>query len=245
MILNLKKYPFNTSEDFVHYIHHLIVGIYKSIESYEMQFNDLGNFINERNLKERPKRLVSATTYENYVYLLGGPVDTILNLFGDNANDGISYRNYRKNVKDKSKDLNIDYLEFNQEQEEQLNRLTTIRNWGHHQAVSLIHSQREKAFEEKIDTSMPICIPEYQKYHGSWLVKLYERQCEGLISYKELFKLLKQDYEKLTGSPCLVYKQDVEIRKSDESIVPIISAGIQTKTIKTTEDIQKIYNEEN
>lgn len=240
--MNMKDYTFITKEDFVHYMHHLVEAISITLDNLEEQYNDLGNFIKERKLKERPKRVISTKRYTNFTYLLSGPVGDILNLFGDTAEFGISYRNYRMAVKKGGKELNIDYVEFTQEQEQQLNKVTTARNWGSHMASSLISSKREKVFGENLDSGKPIYIPKYKKHRGSALVGLYNRQTESIESYKELFNLLKEDYEKLTGYPCLIFKEEYEINDSNDLIIPRISAGIQTKSIKSVEEIKDIYN---
>ncbi|WP_411954778.1 hypothetical protein ACKXGF_02870 [Alkalibacillus sp. S2W] len=239
--MSLKNYKFNTKEDFVYYINHLIIGISLSLDGLEEQCRELGDFIEERQLRKRPKRVVSYKTYANYVYILDGPVSDLLNLFGDDAENGSSYRNYRKNVKKKSEDLNIDYVRFTQEQQEQLNKVTTARNWGHHNAVSLINAKKEKVYAEKLDASTPIYIPKYRKCSGRLLVEIYDKHTETLNSFKELFQLLKEDYNKLTGYPCLIYEYEVDQKFDGDSIIPEISANIQTKNINSIEEIQSIY----
>ncbi|RIU93311.1 hypothetical protein [Oceanobacillus picturae] len=241
--MGLKDYTFNTKEDFIHYIYHLVVGISNSINSFEMQLNDLGDYITERNLIEKKRRLVSAKVYERYCYLLGSPFDNLLNLFGDNAAYGSSYKNYRKNVKKKGSSLGITYMKFTPEQEERLNEVTTARDWASHVAVSLIHSTEDKAFDNKIDTREPIYISLPENYPGFRLVKLYIEHYESLLSFKELFCLLKKDYEELTGTPCIVLRESHHLSDIGELTVASISAGIQTKKVKTIEDIQRIYKE--
>jgi len=241
--VSLKEYKFNTKQDFIYYINHLIVGISKSIDALEEQYIDLGEYIEERNLRDRPNRVILYKTYEKYLYLLDGPVGDLLNLFGDNAEYGSSYKNYRKNIKKKSKELNIDYVIFTQEQEAELNAVTTARDWGHHAAVSLINSTEEKAFGAILDASHPIYIPKYKKCSGRMLVNWYDSHTKSLEGYKRLFELLKKDYNKLTGYPCIILKEVLNDKFDDDLIISKISANIQTKIIKTNEDIQNVYNQ--
>ncbi len=244
IVLDLRGYTFNTKEDFLFYIHHLIIGIVKNLDIYTKHIDELGELIEERNLIERPKRVVSAEIYDKFNAMLGNSTSNLSNYFGDAADFGSSYRNYRRYIKKKSEKLEIGYVEFTQEQEEELNKVTTARNWGNHIPVSLIHSTMRKAFEEKIDTSKPIFPAYFEKYQGMWLVSLYEQNYKILQSYKELFELLKKDYEALTGNPCLISKVFHEVRDISDLQIPEISYGIQTKKIKTVEDIKAHYTKE-
>ncbi|MCB5235891.1 hypothetical protein [Niallia circulans] len=242
--MDLKAYTFNNKEDFIYYLRDILILATKNISNYERKIKDLGNFIEGRNLIERPKRVVSSEIYEDYRSMLGYTGNYLSNLFGDAAEYGCSYRNYRKNVKKKAKELEIEYITFTQEQETNLNEITSARNWGNHVPVSLIHSTKDKAFGEKIDTRIPIFVPIFEKYQGMWLVDLYNSNYANLSRYKDVFKLVVEEYEKLIGNNCIIFEKSVPVRDMSDLIIPIISSGIQNKEIKTIEDIQKIYQEE-
>lgn len=239
--MDLKGYTFNNKEDFIYYLRHIIIAVTRNLSTYENQINNLGKYIEERNLIERPKRVVSAELYENYRSLLGFTGNYLSNLFGDTAEYGCSYRNYRKNVKKKAQELGIEYVEFTQAQEEELNKITSNRNWGNHVPVSLIHSTEEKAFGKSIDTNLPIFVATFEKFEGMWLVDLYNSNYGGLQLYKEFFKVAVKDYEKLTGKHCVIFEQSYPVRDMSDLIIPKISVGIQTKKIKTIEDIKLMY----
>ncbi|WP_087972755.1 hypothetical protein [Oceanobacillus rekensis] len=242
--MNLKGYTFNSKEDFVYYIHHLIIGISINLKRYERQINELGEYIEERDLAARPKRVVSTEICENYESMLNYTSSYLMNLFGDQAKFGISYQNYRKQVFKKSKELNIDYVQITEEQKEELNEITTSRDWGSHVPVSLLHSSSQKAFNLRLDIDTPIYIAEFKKYQGLWLVSLYDINFRSLEGLKGLFELVKQDYEKLTGNPCRIVTNKYPIRDINDLMIPAISSGIQKKEIKSIEDIQKIYKGE-
>lgn len=243
--MDLKGYTFNNKENFIFYLRHILIIGTKQLSIYENQIDNLANYIEEKNLKERPRRVVSAETYENYRALLGFSGNYLSNLFGDTAEYGCSYRNYRKNVKKKAKELRIDYLEFTQEQETTFNEITSARNWGNHVPVSLIHSTEEKAFGKSIDTNIPIFVASFEKFKGMWLVDLYNSNYAILQGFKEVFNIAVKDYEKLTGKPCAIIKKSIPVRDMSDLIIPKISVEIQNKNIKTIEDIQQRYRQEN
>jgi hypothetical protein len=242
--MDLKGYTFNTKEDFIFYLRHILISVTKNLSTYEKRISDLANYIEEKNLIERPRRVVSTEVYENFRSLLGFTGNYLSNLFGDTAEYGSSYRNYRRYAKKKAMELGIKYLEFSQNQETELNAITSARNWGNHVPVSLIHSTKDKAFGEVIDTSIPIFVPKFEKFEGLWLVDLYNSNFASLKGYKEMFKLAVKDYEILTGKPCVMFEKSYPVRDMSDLIIPRISVGIQNKEIKTIEDIQQIYFED-
>ncbi|PAE06396.1 hypothetical protein CHI12_16610 [Terribacillus saccharophilus] len=239
--MNLKGYKFNTKEDFVYYIQHLIYGISKTMDIFEKHLNELETYIKDRDLAERPKRVISPDIHDRYNSMLGNSSNQLLNYFGDQAELGCSYQNYRKNIKKKSKELNLSYIEFTQEQEEELNNVTTSRNWSNHIPVSLIHSTKRKAFGEEIDVTKPISISVFEKYEGAWLIDLHLQEKNSLDAFKALFELLKKDYKELTGFPCLIQRNTYSLRPIEDLVIPEISFGIQSKKIKTVDDIKAYY----
>ncbi|WP_163971812.1 hypothetical protein [Oceanobacillus halotolerans] len=242
--MNLKGYTFNSKEDFVYYIHQLIIGITNTLKRYERQINELGKYIEEKDLIARPKRVVSTDICENYESMLNYTSSYLMNLFGDQANFGMSYQNYRRHVVKKSKELNLDFVTLTEEQKEELNEITTSRDWGSHVPVSLLHSTSHKALNLTVDANNPIKVAEFEKYQGLWLVSLYDVNFRSLEGLKGMFELVKQDYEKLTGNPCRIVIQKYPIRNINDLMIPIISSGIQRKEIKSIEDIQNIYKGE-
>ncbi|WP_223700061.1 hypothetical protein [Sutcliffiella deserti] len=242
--MTLKDYKFNSKEDFIYYLRSLIILTFKNLETYDKQINQLGELIEEKNVIERPKRLVSANIYKNYRNMLGYTSNYLANLFGDTAEYGSSYQNYRRFIKKKSKQLNLDYLEFSQEQDAELNEITSARNWGSHVPVSLMNSTEDRVYEVEIDTNKPIYVADFEKYEGMWLINLYDESARNLKGYKVLFEMMKEEYSVLTGHPCFVIKQDYPVRDMSDLIIPKISSGIQKKRIKTVEDIKKLYEEE-
>ncbi|RAS91780.1 hypothetical protein A3863_04695 [Priestia endophytica] len=174
---------------------------------------------------------------------MGYKASHLSNIFGDGAKFGLSYHNYRKNVKKKeARKFNIDYLKLTDEQEAELNSITTSRNWINHIPVSLIHSTKAAAFQESIDSNMPIFIPHFEKYEGIWMVSMYEENYEGLQNYKKVFEWVKEDYSKLTGTPCRIVERTIPVVRPIEDLeIARISAEIQHKRIKTIEQIKQKY----
>lgn len=243
VIMNLKEYVFSTKEDFIHYIQHLIFTISNSIEIYEKHIDELSEYIKDRDLLNRPKRVISPDTFHKYNAMLGSSANQLSNLFGDQADFGCSYQNYRRNIKKKAEELHLRYMAFTQEQQEKLNNVTTARNWYCHIPVSLIHSTKRKAFNQEIDISKPLYLSNFEKYQGAWLTSLHLQDKASLEGYKELFELLKQDYKELTGFPCLIQKVNYAVRPIEDMIIPEISFGIQSKKIKTVDAIRAYYQE--
>ncbi|WP_394532870.1 hypothetical protein C1N83_28135 (plasmid) [Priestia aryabhattai] len=242
--MDLKGYKFDTKGDFIKYLYTVICLATKNIKEYERQVKKLEEYIKEKNLVERSKRNISAEVYEDFRGVMANITGHLSNIFGDGAKFGISYQNYRKNVrKSEAKKLSIDYLELTQKQENELNSITTARNWINHVPVSLIHSVKQHAFQEAIDPDAPIIIPHFEKYEGVWLVSMYEEDYRDLQAYKRVFEWITQDYSKLTGTPCRILERTIPVRPISDLEIPKISAGIQHKRIKTIEDIKQHYLE--
>lgn len=239
--MNLKDYNFDSKEAFIYYIQHLVIIISRALERYEKQIVELQEFIEKNKIAENPEVICSADKYENFKCMLGFSCNYLSNLFGDQAKFGTSYQNYRKNVKKRGGEFDMKHVEFSQEQEQELNQVTTLRDWANHVPVSLINSTMVKSFETKIDTQKPIFIAEFNNYEGMWLITLYDQNSELLQGYKRLFELLKQDYKKLTGSPCIVVKNEIPVRSISDLQIPKISYEIQNKKIKSNQEIQSFY----
>ncbi|MYL35634.1 hypothetical protein GLW05_18825 [Pontibacillus yanchengensis] len=137
--------------------------------------------------------------------------------------------------------LNLHYQKLTQDQEEELNSVTTSRNWGSHVPSSLVHSTYKKAFNIEVDIDKPIFITEFKNYQGIWLTSLYEESFKNLQGYKGLFELVKKDYEKLTGNPCIIKCNEYPVRDISDLKIPKISYAIQKKEIKNIEDIKDLY----
>lgn len=214
---------FNTKDDFITYLKHLIILASKGIKRYEEQINQLGSYIEDKKLIERPNCLISSKEYENFKSMLMFSHGYLLNLFGDQSEMGISYQNYRKQLKKKDRTLNFNFLELTEEQKAELNKVTTARDWSHHIPASLMHAQNELALERNLAVVNPIFYSDFQKYRGIWLVDLYRESVENLENFKRLLELLKEDYSVITGDPCMVVPITFEIREIDDLKIPKIS----------------------
>lgn len=239
--MTLKGYTFKTKDDFIKYLSEVIYLASKNIREYERHVKKLEEYIKEKKLDERPKRNVSAEIYEDFRAKMGYMSGYLSNIFGDGAEYGISYRKYRDNITQKGKRLNIDYLELTQEQNAELNSITTARDWINHIPVSLIHSTKSAAFQEVINPNTPIFIPHFEKYEGIWLVSMYESNYEGLQGYKKVFKWITEDYSKLTGKNFKILEHTIPLRPIADLEIAKISSEIQYKRIKTIEQIKQHY----
>lgn len=236
--MTLKEFKFSTEEDFLYYLKILIILAHKTVNRYEEQVKELEEYIQEHNLIERPKRVVSYKVYEDFRAKLSYTSTYILNLFGDESEFGTSYKIYRK----KAKKRGIKILDLNDEQLAELNEVTTSRDWVCHIPASLLHSSIDRAFNLRVNEG-PISFPEFKRYRGIWLITLFEKCCKNLEGYKGLLNLLKKEYEVLTGEPCIIMPFKEEIREIDDLQIPEISWLIQNKKIKSIEDIKKRYEQ--
>ncbi|MGE6756040.1 hypothetical protein ACQKFO_21805 [Rossellomorea sp. NPDC071047] len=231
--MTLKKFNFETESDFIFYLKNLLILSFRNINIYETHIRELEQHIEEKKLVERPKRVVSSKTYEDFKARLTNTHSYILNLFGDQSELGTSYQNYRKAAKKKK----ISLLDLSDEQQSELNDITTSRDWSSHIPASLLNSSKER--RSNLEIRGPISLPEFTKYRGIWLVSLYEDSYRNLQDFKGIMDLLKQEYEALTGEPCIISTFNMEVREIDELSIPKLSWLIQDKKIKTIADLKK------
>ncbi|KOS61965.1 hypothetical protein FJQ98_19365 [Lysinibacillus agricola] len=241
--MSLKGYTFKDASDFIYYLNHLLILTYNNLEVYERLINKLGRYIEEKNLIGDQQQIITSIDYEEFRAMLGYQSNYLNNLIGDHAAFGCSYQNYRKNIELNAVELNLGYVELSQDQREDLNRVTTARNWGNHVPVSLINSTLQKAYNVPIDLTKPIYTAHFNNYDGAWLIDMYQSSLNSLEGYKIIFETMKEDYSKLTGHPCTIEKQLYEIRDMRDLIIPKISADIQSKKGITNEDIRKEYEQ--
>ncbi|MCY9056435.1 hypothetical protein MOE81_00570 [Bacillus inaquosorum] len=241
--MDLRKYKFNSKDDFIFYLREILIIASKNISYLENKLQLLKNYIDERNLIERPKRVVSAEMYDDYKSTISNTTSYLSNLFGDASDSGFSYRNYRTFVKKKADELNLKYLDFTQEHEALMNRITTARNWSNHIPASLIHSMEERAFNKKVDINVPIFVPKFERYAGIWLVDLYNNSLEVFHGYKTIFEIAFKDYEQLIEKHTVIFEKSFPLRDISDLIIPKISNEIQNKNIKSVLEIQQKYIE--
>ncbi|AWM23010.1 hypothetical protein [Bacillus subtilis] len=239
--MDLRKYKFNSKDDFIFYLREILVTASKNISYLENKLQLLKNYIDERNLIERPKRVISAEMYDDYKSTISNTTNYLSNLFGDASDLGISYRNYRTFVKKKADELNLKYLDFTQEQEELMNKITTARNWSSHIPASLINSMEERVLNKKVDINNPIFVPKFERYSGIWLVDLYNNSFEIFHNYKTIFEIAFKDYEQLIEKRTVIFEKSVPLRDISDLIIPKISSEIQHRNIKSTSEIQQKY----
>lgn len=242
--LSLKDYTFTKKEDYIYYLGHLIILTSKYLNLYDNSINKLGILVNEMDLRKRAKAVVESEKYNDFSSMLGFYTNYLSNLIGDQANFALSYQNYRKSVIKNATTHNIAYVIMDQNQKNKLNEITTSRNWGNHVPVSLINATLEKATETPLGENLKLFSSEFEYYEGIWFIQMYDSALETLNKYKEIFELMKDDYSKLTGKKCELYKQTLRVRNYSDSKIPKISYDIQNKKIKTKEEVQREYEQE-
>lgn len=238
--MNLKDYSFNTKENFIDYLRHIIIVSVNSIKRYEIQLHKLDKFIQKEGLIDNPKATVEADIYEEYKEMLSYSSSYLLNIIGDHAKFGTSYQNYRKNVEKKSKELQIDYCELSEEEKAELNRVTTARDWSSHIPASLIHSTKRNVIKEKEIRNL-IDIPDFQYYEAEWIISLFDQNNSSLDGFKKILELMKKDYTAVTKSPCNIVQFKIPVRTINDLIIPKISWDIQSKKINTRDEIKNEY----
>lgn len=160
----------------------------------------------------------------------------LLNAFGDQADMGVSYQNYRKTARKQ----NIKLLDLSDEEQAELNSMTTARDWSNHIPASLLNSSDERA--NTLRQKGPITYPEFKKFHGLWLVSLFEESYEMLQGFEKWKSILMKEYYILTGEPCVIESFSVDTRSITDLEIPRISWLIQTKKIKSVSEMKEYYD---
>jgi hypothetical protein len=237
--LTLKQFKFSDKEDFIYYLRELILLVHKNVVKYEEQVQELELYIEEHKLIERPNRVISPKVYADFRGRLLFISNYLLNAFGDQADLGISYQNYRKAARKQ----NIKLLDLSDEEQAELNSLTTSRDWSAHIPASILHSSEERA--KNLRQKGPITYPEFKKFQGIWLVSLYEESYKSLQGFKKWKGILMNEYTSLTDEPCMIVPFSIDVREISDLEIPEISWLIQTKKIKSISEIKEYYESKN
>ena len=233
--MTLKQFKLSNEEDFIYYLRELILLVHKHLEVYKERISQLELYIETHKLIEKTESVISPKIYEDFRSRLIFTSNYLLNAFGDQSDLGISYQNYRRLVKKK----NIKHLFLKDEDQSELNNLTTLRDWSAHIPASILHSTEVRA--KGIKEVGPIYYPEFESFQGLWLVSLYEQSYNSLQTFIKWKSVLKREYEFLTGEICVILPFSVGVRNIDDLQIAKISWLIQDKKIKSVSEIKGLY----
>lgn len=238
---NYKRFNVNSKNDYLIYLRFITSSVHTNIKRYNLYIEQLGEKIKELDLYNNQHKKIDSFIYEEFRDKIHAVSIKLKNLFGDNANDALSYYKFRKKLVKNNVEVSKVLGDMSENLKRNLNDVNELRNWGLHEPESLLN-----AHLENIDVQWPkheviyyktnfnpIMIHVFEKYEGKWLISLYEESKNMSQLYLELYESMLNDYQLLINSKLQIIEILNKNRPFEGEIeLPITSFEMQKRKYK-------------